>query len=104
MNEAMVQKLTPDAAERLIMMEALLGAGTRALESVKPKRGEWPMVGEEVFVKREAFGADINKVLMFAGSLTTAVHEGRYLLVGTFIDISNGMHQLVKEWDFEYSE
>jgi hypothetical protein len=92
MNPNLIQKLTPEAAERLLMLEHL--TSQRALEPKQPEAkpvSEWPQLGRSVFVKKDYNGIKVEKNLVFFG-VTSLYKDSTWSICGMFFDKNSGTY------------
>lgn len=98
-NETLADKLTPQASERLLMLQMLTAQQKPAQPEPAPKpKNCFPQLGEAAFVKRDYLGSEINRKLIFTGVVMNMV-ESKWVLCGTFVSEGEGwtMHYAKKE-------
>lgn len=86
--ELLHTKMTPDAAERLVLVEMLAGRAAPAQVVKTAESSKWPALGEEVFVTNDIFGGKHNKRLTFVGLMSYPL-EGKNRVVGNFTSDNN---------------
>ena len=98
-NETLADKLTPQASERLLMLQMLTAQSKPAQPEPAPKpKSGFPQLGEEAFVKKDYVGVEINRKLIFTGVIMNMVNS-KWVLCGTFVSEGEGwtMHHVKKE-------
>jgi len=103
-SETLANNLTPQAAERLLMLQMLTAQQKPAQpEPAQPEpapkpKNCFPQLGEAAFVKRDYLGSEINRKLIFTGVVMNMV-ESKWVLCGIFVSEGEGwaIHYAKKE-------
>lgn len=102
-NETLAKNLTPQGAERLLMIQMLTAKQqpqpVQPEPALKPK-SSFPHLGEEVFVKKTYLGSPINRKLIFTGIVANMI-ESKWVMCGIFFSEEDGGYTYATKEDIE---